>query len=461
MTLEEKLANINTPAIEELPNGHDNTINDFFNNFVLPRLPKREIVKKWHCVLMEYTSNLSNISCCVRYGNNGSKKPSTQGETGYAKLRRGWLTKNTTDNFEYFFADNFFSSFIYKMALDDYCPSLNELKDTFFRHKFPYGFGFMVDKKVQEYKGVTIEIGQNPGFLGNYKLSHVFEAGSNFDINGEVYGDALLSPLYYDIGHSEDFLNNKDHIRIMEITDEAKKVIIAKFLRFSHPINYFLTPTKNKHICDTEIYKKDIGEDPRMIEFVKSYLQNEYSKEYNEFLSRIMWHNGANDSVAATGTEYIGITYGNHIFKPKAQAKKISNIKSRESKRTVIDLDNITELTLNKYKAGIIADKVLRSILSSGEISKEMVDRFKNERGSQSTFALSLPLLALSVKDAHGYNRYYCQPIYLYGEPLYLNSQWSTEKQKSLLVSWIIDWLSSNGRTITYRNNALFLDKRS
>lgn len=186
------------------------------------------------------------------------------------------------------------------MALDGFVPAdVKELRDVFRAHKFPYGFGFKIDNKINEYKGVVITIGKEPGFLDNYKISHVFDAGENFLMDdGSVQGDEYLSPLYYPIGHSKDFLTEPDKIRKMKISDEAKKVIVAKFLRFAHPMNYFLTPGKKLHSCATKVYMNDIGEDPIMIHYVKQYLKKEYKIEYTEFLNKIMWRD-----------EYIGIKY--------------------------------------------------------------------------------------------------------------------------------------------------------
>jgi len=333
MTLEEKILKISENPIADvaniglLPTGNAATIEEFFNKFVKPRLPEEKTVKQWHKILMEYTDeeNWPELSCCVRYGNNGGKKKSKWGETDYFKLRRGWLTKNKDDKFEYFFADNSFPAFVYKMALDGFCPAnADELKNVFKEHKFPYSFGFFVDKTKNEYKGVVIAEGRNPGFLGNYKLSHIFDAGKYFDIYGIEKGDAELSDEYYPIGHSNDFLRNPDRIRVMEIDDFSKKVIIAKFLRFAHPFNYFLTPTKKHHICGEYVYKKDIGEDPRMISFLKTYLEATYPAEYSEFKKRIMWFEGT-DIVVATGKERIDITYGMSInSKGVKKAKKSS-----------------------------------------------------------------------------------------------------------------------------------------
>ena len=87
MTLEEKILKINEPAIADienvglLPTDVADTIENFFEKFVKPRLAKEEVVRQWHEILMEYTDkkNWSELSCCVRFGNNGGEKQSAWG----------------------------------------------------------------------------------------------------------------------------------------------------------------------------------------------------------------------------------------------------------------------------------------------------------------------------------------------------------------------------------------------
>ena len=318
MTLEEKITKIQEPLIDSttsiglLPTDKAETIGEFFDNFVKDRLPSSDIIKAWHRVLMDYTKeeNWDKLSCCVRFGNNGGERVSARGEKGYYKLRRGWLTQNTYDEFEYFFADNAFPAFVYKMALDKFAPlDDKELRRVFYEHKFPYSFGFFIDNTINEYKGVKIDKGLNPGFLGNYKLSHIFDAGEHFDVDGMEMGDAILSEKFYPIGHSDDFLKEPNKIRKMEIVKASKRVIVAKFLRFAHPFNYFLTPTKKHHVCGRNVYKKDIGEDPRMISYVRWYLQKEYPNEFKEYVSRIMWYGDCYGN-KKEGEQVIDISYG-------------------------------------------------------------------------------------------------------------------------------------------------------
>lgn len=289
MTLEDKIENIQNPKIQDgiglLPNDCNKSMEDFFEKFIKPRLPKQEYIKRWHRLLMDYIKDWENVSCAVRFGNRGDKSESLSGESGYLKLRRGWLTKDNNSDFDYFYADNYMSSFFYKMALDGFVPKLDEFKKMFYEHKFPYGFGFHVDKKYESERCI-IPTAKEPGFLGKYKISHIFDSGKNYKVGAETYDITKLSENYFDIGRREEW-NNSDSIRRMDIDDNTKKIIIASFLRFVHPINHFLTPSKKRHKCSCW---KDVGEYPKLIEYMKNYIKKTYPKEYKEYIDTIMWN---------------------------------------------------------------------------------------------------------------------------------------------------------------------------
>lgn len=313
MDIGEKIQNIKKPKIADtiglLPDGEAASVDEFFENFVKPRLPKKEVVIQWHNILMEYIDDTKELSCAVRYGNSGSKDESLSGETGYLKLRRGWLTKNTDDNFEYFYADNYMSSFICKMAIDGYCPSsVDELRNIFQSHEFPFGYNFHRDTEF-EAECVVIAIGDDPGFLGNYKISHVFDSGKNYDVKGKRFpGIKELSEEYFDIGYREQWTHENDHIRKIKIGEEEKEVITACFLRFVHPINYFLTPSTKKHICVPAVYRNDIGEYSLLKDKVIQYIKEQYLEVYDEFVEKIMWYDEPNEPCSD-----VKIEFGDHV----------------------------------------------------------------------------------------------------------------------------------------------------
>lgn len=458
MTLEERLDTINTPKIDCMPNigllpdGKADTIHEFFDTFVEPRLPDEDVIRRWHKLLMDYTADLSNVSCCIRFGNQRAPSAGTKwGEHKDNALRRGWITRNTADGFEYFFTDNHFCTYTCKMALCNFVPSPKEFSDAFHNHKFPYGFMFYL-KNHPEVDGAVASFGKNPGFSSNYKISHVFDAGAYFLVNGIIRNDAELSDLYYPIGHSDDFLKNSDRIRRMNISNVAKEVIVAKFLRFAHPFNYFLTPTTKPklHTYDpaVSIKNNDVGEDDRLLYYIRNYLKKKYPDVYKEFLERTLWPYDPDITYPDTGSEYIGIDYGPHL---KGALSSTSTSKTPAVPKNLIDLTKITPVYLDGFRVGEIASQVLRAIIEcgtiSGKITKDDIDQFKTEKGPSSTFKLSQPLLSLDRLDANGDVRYYKDPISCYGEMVYLNSQWPKRDvaKKELLIQWIVDWVAANG----------------
>lgn len=124
-------------------------------------------------------------------------------------------------------------------------------------------------------------------------------------------------------------------------------------------------------------------------------------------------------------------------------AKKAAAGKSVSSS-AVIDLKQISPTYLQGFPVGKIASQVLGAILKSGNIKKADVDLLKTEAGSKTAFGFQKPALSKTRKDANGYIRYYNEPFLLFGETLYLYSQWS-KSHKDRLIQWIVDWIAANG----------------
>ena len=398
MDIEEKIQNIRNPKIEEtiglLPVGEASSVDDFFENFVKPRLPKKEVVMKWHNILMEYVADTKELSCAVRYGNSGSKDESLSGETGYLKLRRGWLTKNTEDNFEYFYADNYMSSFICKMAIDEYCPSsVDELRDIFQEHKFPFGYPFHRDSEY-EAECVVIATGDEPGFLRNYKISHVFDSGKYYDVKGKKYpGIKELSEEYFDIGYREQWTEETDHIRKIKIGEKEKEVITACFLRFVHPINYFLTPPLKKHTCIPPVPKNDIGEYPLLIDRVKQHIKEQYQEVYDEFVEKIMWYDEPNKPL-----NDVSIEFGYPITKISLEERL---------KREKITLDTPAD-TIEEYIEGFVEnDDTYFTLICSYDInSKKEINFWKKENTKHKNKTID-SLRNIIIQKVKAQNEYY------------------------------------------------------
>ena len=78
----------------------------------------------------------------------------------------------------------------------------------------------------------------------------------------------------------------------MAVGDDAKKYLIAEFLRFVHPFNYFLMPImigKNARAVWARLNgRKDAAEYLPLLDFVRNKFAEIYGETYEEFLDLIM-----------------------------------------------------------------------------------------------------------------------------------------------------------------------------
>ena len=97
MTLLQKLNTINFPQVISLRDGNAQTAEEFWDSFIVHNLPAKEVVLKWHEVLMEYVKR-PNAMFAIRCYNTAAKD-------SYDSLRRGFLTR-TNAGFSFFYTDN-------------------------------------------------------------------------------------------------------------------------------------------------------------------------------------------------------------------------------------------------------------------------------------------------------------------------------------------------------------------
>lgn len=298
MTLQEKLNTINKPTITSYNPGNDVYIKDFYNNFIKPKLPNEDTIKKMHTELINYVRNKSFVSI-IRIFN----------EHNEMKIRRGFFTK-CNDNLSYFYTDNSFAYFFAKMAISNECPD-NLGKDLLYmmqNFSFPYKYiirgSLDNEKKYTAFPGWT----KNPGLTNNYKLAHIFDVGGDkgceYYYDGKKYSIGQICNLIFVRGSHSDWNFDpitQKYIRSLKIDDKykvlAEKFLIAQFLRFIHPLNYFLAPkapAPRTHIVYNHFepydHKKeyDIGEYKPLLHYVSMELKKLYPNEYKEFSELIM-----------------------------------------------------------------------------------------------------------------------------------------------------------------------------
>ena len=94
-SLQEKLSTINFPPIPPLADGYSDTIENFYNNFIVQHLFNPDSVLAIHHTLIDYVKK-TDAMFAIRAFNSVSTKDQ------YEKLRRGWLTK-TDQKYSFFY----------------------------------------------------------------------------------------------------------------------------------------------------------------------------------------------------------------------------------------------------------------------------------------------------------------------------------------------------------------------
>ena len=295
------------------------TIGDFYTDFIEPRLPKTEIVLEWNDMLIKY-SKMPGAVFPIRGGY--SKKD---------EMRRGWLVRVNGGVFSYTFTDNYFPAYIYKMALDGFCPELDEFyeymtgrssKDTTNMNGFvkeneinwlrkkhiknvfddtegkercflrmPISYGPFSGSEIV--KNVYINTDPAPicplGDCG-YKHAHVFDVKGEYKINDGCI--KKWDKIKVSLGEESDYrwqkdINNYAWNRTVEPceVDMLRKTVVAHFLRLCDPINHFLSPDSgyNKFTEENGDYSLDIGEYNNLLLHLMSIREKEFGNDYEEF----------------------------------------------------------------------------------------------------------------------------------------------------------------------------------
>lgn len=341
MSLSTKLLTLNVPALPKIKTGNDDTIAEFWNDFVVPLLPPKQAVIDMYRLLLRYVEDEDpRITYAIRNFAN------TQGgKKNYITLRRGFLT--LSDSYRYFFTDNFFAAYFYKMALDGYVPNYNEFKEAMLSREFPARFG-PFDKKY-EWKKAAYSIdgkkGKNPGFAdAGYKLSHIIDSGKGYLINGKTMSVTDWCEEYgFDRGDYDKYALRKDsygsfYARIdPNAPGEARDVLKAQFLRLACPLNHVLTPKVGKnrcHVLGQGVHAKlnDIGEMEEFQLYAMAQMKAMYGNVYDDYLSQLMLASPQGNAASNLGSTYIGIRYGYKIG--ASASKKQSSAQNKSSQRS-------------------------------------------------------------------------------------------------------------------------------
>ena len=343
MSLLQKLDSIASPAIRTLPDGHATDIGEFWDNFIEEMMPDPSIALRWHNTLMDYVQR-TDAMFAVRFYNNAPPER-------YDDLRRGFLTK-TNDGYSFFYTDNFHAAYFAKMALDGYVPSSKELAFAYNSRQFPSRFGLDTSN---ERSMMAIPKGRDPKIqTAGYKLAHIINVGKDYFMNGSTVSLSNVVQSYFPGGSRNDYTLHSDRTgsyfaRQFPVTSDIKRYLIAEYLRFVHPFNYFLTPKKT---CAFSSVTKDIAEYQPVVDFVRDKYAAIYGKAYDEFLNLIMVDkNALTHSHAST---VINLNYGLGCKQPPRKATpskspvKHTPTPSAADKRTYSSASKAAELSVVK-----------------------------------------------------------------------------------------------------------------
>lgn len=312
MSLVNKLTRIDEPHVVPLQNGESKTIEEFWNTFISCKLPKKDIVLKWHEVLLKYVTQ-PDAMFVIRGYNTASKD-------AYDTLRRGFLSK-TNAGYSFFYTDNFHAAYFLKMALDGYVPTVEEMIDAYNSRRFPARFGPITGN---EQTLMAIPQGRDPGIqTAGYKIAHILNVGKGYFIDGKNSSFSQIIQQYFNGGERTDWKLHTDmtgsfFLRNYEVHPNARKFLVAEFLRFVHPFNYFLTPKKT---CAYSPVLKDIAEYQPLVDFVQAKYVTLYGDAYNEFISLVMSEKTSFPLV--DGDNIINLKYGLKLPVLKPIPKKV------------------------------------------------------------------------------------------------------------------------------------------
>lgn len=226
-------------------------------------------------------------------------------------------------------------------------------------------------------------------------------------------------------------------MRNLAVPEEARKFLVAHFLRLVHPLNMFLSPKRG---YEKNIVCKDIGEYNKLINYVYQHNKDTYQSIFKEYLSLIMVDE--NILFYCDGKDMIDCEYGlcknestkttkekeikeleNEIDKLK---KKMELLKEREKNKGNLHLETSTKFEIRQLETiQVYIKRLLRILYSDNLLTTIDLERLQDKEYCKKKFGINYPLLITDyrkLKDATGCNRYWVN--YMLANKYYVCSQW-------------------------------------
>lgn len=386
----------------KLSQGNAITVQDLFEKVIVNNLPSKETVIGWHRLLMRYVDDPRAVFFIRKHGSYSKKY--------YDKQRRGMETK-CQDGFNFVFVDNFFVQVIALMAINNFVPDYDDFMEYVLSKTIPcHGFAPVGAEKL--HANFANHIRTTINSTRNYYIAHILSVNESYSIDYNRCNEVIFS-----CGEANEW-NNNIHTRILNnnFSNEEKKIFKAHFLRFVHPINYFLVPK------DSFSSIKKIGEKDELIEYMYRYISGIYGNFFEEFCNNVLSAYKISDKdTNMISSTVINLEYGRHI-------KRGTNKDDVSDKAISTHYVEIENSDFDEIKVGILVNKDLRNLLKSGKIPEEIVKKMLDKAGSFELFHISFPFL--SNGDNMQKERYYKDGVVINGNVYYLCSQFYPRQRK-------------------------------
>jgi hypothetical protein len=228
----------------------------------------------------------------------------------------------------------------------------------------------------------------------------------------------------------------------------VEKIIKAQYFRFLDPLNHFLAPMaeQNKFTKYGGYPSMDIAEYDNLLRYIIARKRQVFGSYFTEFMNiSFSSEELFVDNSDIIGQENIDVVYHEKSLSMQLYGNKVGKTVSH---KVAIDLTKISKAELENYNPGVIAFQVLGAILNSGKVSESDIAKFKSAADTKAIFGFGKPLLSTEIiKGKDESSKCYVKPFILYGETLYMYSQW-TQNHKKRLIEWIVQWIDSNGGKI-------------
>ncbi len=435
MDLRSKLNSINKPSLKKYVPGHDKTAIDFYNNFVNPMLPKCKTIRAMHKKLMAYANpeKLKKSVFPIRiFGSDKSEQ----------KNRRGLFSK--VFGLSVFYTDNSFAYFFAKMAFDNDCPNnlCTEMRKMMKAFEFPYKVTIRGSLKSESKYAAFPASTKSPNITTFYKLAHIYDVGGDkgceYYYQGKSYSIGEICELIFPRGNHADWKKDpkaKKYVRNLTTIDPkykdlAEKFLVAHFLRFVHPLNYFLAPKApyegrvwNHFTPFNGKKEKDIGEYPPLRAYAAEQFEKRYPKEYREFLNLIMLPPNCLANMKSKVGLDIDIEYDPDGLSQYSSAAKPAK-------------QNMPKQSSGSH-AGQSIKAIFINLLKGHRLSQQQIDDLRDKAYCSKNLGLSYAVLIKATDLAPDQRRFYYRPDGEIKDYL-ICSQWR-ERHLSRVDAWLKD----------------------